>query len=179
MVYRGTEELAENKLILLFLLSEIKSPLTKNQITQIVMENSLMNYFSMQHFLSQLVDKGLVKHYQDMGKHLYLIQDQGLDVLKLFSARIPAKLKEDLLEYFSEKGLLFKKEPNAQSSYVMEDQDTYTVCLRLAKKRSTVLDARIKASSEEDARKICQNWNANAETLYEDIVKILMEGPKD
>lgn len=57
MIHRDTEELAENKLLLLYILSEAGIPLSKNQVTQVVLENSLMNYFSMQQFLAELVQK--------------------------------------------------------------------------------------------------------------------------
>jgi predicted transcriptional regulator len=173
MIHRHTGELAENKLILLYILSETGTPLSKNQITQVVLENSLMNYFSMQQFLSELVQKGLVLCYQDMGRHLYKIHSRGLEVLNLFSSRVPDKLKKDLQEYLNRKGVLLEREYSTRSSYLMEAPGVYSVYLKLIREGKASFEMNIPAVSEEDAKKICANWNNGAETLSRDIIKLL------
>jgi predicted transcriptional regulator len=173
MIHRHTGELAENKLILLYILSKTETPLSKNQITQVVLENSLMNYFSMQQFLSELVQNGLVLCYQDMGKHLYIIHNRGLEILNLFSSRIPDKLKKDLQEYLNRKGVLLEKEYSTRSSYLMEAPGVYSVYLKLIREGKASFEMKIPAVSEKDAKKICANWNNGAEALSRDITKLL------
>lgn len=175
MVYRGTEELAENKLILLFILSETGAPLSKNQITQVVLENSLMNYFTMQQLLGELMDGGLITYYEDMGRHYYRLEDRGASVLKLFYRRIPHRLRSSIMEYLLAKGAVLRRENRAEASYTMEDDDEYTVSLRLIQRRTVVLDMKIKASCHKDARRICENWNNRSEDLLKQITKILTE----
>ena len=89
MIHKDSEALAENKLVLLYMLSETDIPLSKNQITQVVLENNLMNYFSMQQLLAELVQSGLVVCYEDMGRHLYRIQRKALETLTMISDSIP------------------------------------------------------------------------------------------
>jgi predicted transcriptional regulator len=179
MVYKGTEELAENKLILLYILYETGIPLSKNQITEIVLENCLMNYFTMQQFLGELVQAGLITCYEDMGRHYYRLESQGAGVLQLFAGRIPGRLMDSILEYLLAKGAVLRKEDRAEADYIMEDKDVYTICLRLIQKRTIVLDMKIKTSSRKDARKICENWNHHAKDLLEKMTKTLLENTGD
>ncbi|MGL4873967.1 MAG: DUF4364 family protein, partial [Clostridium sp.] len=39
-------ELAENKLLVLYILKLLKQPITNTQLTEIVLENSFINYFT-------------------------------------------------------------------------------------------------------------------------------------
>ena len=44
MMFEDTLELAENKLLLLYIFDKIKIPITNNKITQIILENNFINY---------------------------------------------------------------------------------------------------------------------------------------
>lgn len=173
MIHRDFEELAENKLLLLYILSEAGTPLSKNQVTQVVLENNLMNYFSMQQFLAELVQKGLVVCYEDTGRHFFRIHRRGSEVLGLFLSRIPDALKKALHQYLTNKGMLMKEENSVQSSYLAESSGTYSVYLKLTREDGTSFEMKVPVSTEKDARKICANWNAKARDLYEDIVRLI------
>ncbi|HZX45933.1 MAG TPA: DUF4364 family protein [Clostridia bacterium] len=173
MIHRDTEELAENKLLLLYILSEAKIPLSKNQVTQVVLENNLMNYFSMQQFLSELVQKGLVVCYEDIGRHFYRIHRRGNEVLGLFLSRIPDTLKKDLKQYLTDKGMLLKRENSVQSSYLEESSGTYSVYLKLTREDGASFEMKVPIPSEKNAKKICVNWNEKAPDLCREIVRLL------
>ena len=55
MSIASNRELAENKLILLYILDKLNMPVSNLQLTKIVMENKLMNYFIFQQFLDEIV----------------------------------------------------------------------------------------------------------------------------
>ena len=48
MFENSSEELAYHKLLILYILEKIKMDLTNSQITQVVLETEMMNYFSLQ-----------------------------------------------------------------------------------------------------------------------------------
>ena len=175
MIHRDTEELAENKLLLLYILSEAGTPLSKNQVTQVVLENNLMNYFSMQQFLAELVQKGLVVYYEDTGRHFYRINRRGSEVLDLFLGRIPDALRKSLHQYLTGKGMLMKKENSVQSSYLAESSGTYSVYLKLTQEDGTSFEMKVPITSEKCAKKICANWNEKGIDLCREIVRLLSE----
>ncbi len=179
MFYNETEELAENKLILLYILSEINVPLSKNQIVQIVLENELMNYFYIQQYLTELVQKKLIAHYEDMGNYLYSIDQKGLETLRLFTARLPLKLKTLLRNYLRENGVPLKKQLKAHSSFSMEGEGVFSVILKLTEGEIPKMKIKLKTTAEGDAEQMCINWNADAEAFYQHIKAYLIEGVKD
>ena len=56
MFENSSEETAYHKLLILYILYKIKMDLTNSQITQVVLETEMMNYFSLQQLLSQLME---------------------------------------------------------------------------------------------------------------------------
>ena len=50
MAITNNRELAENKLILLYIVDKLNMPVSNLQLTKIVMENKLMNYFIFSNF---------------------------------------------------------------------------------------------------------------------------------
>ena len=58
----NTEELAQNKLILLYIIDKSQSSLSNSQITEIVLEDNYMNYFLIQQFLSELVKSKFIEY---------------------------------------------------------------------------------------------------------------------
>ena len=61
MVYNKTRALAENKLLILYLVKKIEIPLSNSEIWQFVSEKNLMDYFSAQQYLSELVESRLLE----------------------------------------------------------------------------------------------------------------------
>ena len=47
-MYENSLELAENKLLMLYILKSIKDPISNAQFTEIILENNFMNYFIFQ-----------------------------------------------------------------------------------------------------------------------------------
>ena len=48
------EDFTVNKLIILYLLAQVKMPLSVSQITQIILERGYTDYFSLQQYLMEL-----------------------------------------------------------------------------------------------------------------------------
>ena len=54
-MFDDTLDLAENKLLLLYIFRELDVPVTRNLITEIILENNFLNYFILQPYLSELI----------------------------------------------------------------------------------------------------------------------------
>ena len=71
MFENSSEELAYHKLLILYILEKINMDLTNSQITQVVLETEVMNYFSLQQFLAQLMESKFLTIYEDSNKEYY------------------------------------------------------------------------------------------------------------
>ncbi|WDU82172.1 DUF4364 family protein [Caloramator sp. Dgby_cultured_2] len=90
-MYRDTTELAENKLLILYILNKIDTPITNSSLTQIVLENNLINYFSLQQYISELIESGFIEINKEINKQLLRISLKGKRTLEFFIDRIPEK----------------------------------------------------------------------------------------
>ena len=76
MFENSSEELASHKLLILYILDKINMDLTNSQITQVVLETEMMNYFSLQQFLSQLMESKL--HIKNLIENTTLLLKKDL-----------------------------------------------------------------------------------------------------
>lgn len=83
-MYDNTRALAENKLIILYLIEKIEIPLSNSEICQFALEKNLMDYFSVQQYLSELVESGLLEMTTENNSTRYTITSDGEDTLNYF-----------------------------------------------------------------------------------------------
>jgi predicted transcriptional regulator len=76
-VIESTQELAENKLILLYVFKKIKLKLTDEQITNIILENNLINYFLLKQYMAELVESGFLKIISDFNTEFFYDYTKG------------------------------------------------------------------------------------------------------
>ena len=87
------ETLAENKVLILYILKNVNESLTNNNLYKIVLAVIDMNYFYFQQFLLDLIDNGYVMHYQTEDVTLYQITDKGRETLELTEDLLPGIIK--------------------------------------------------------------------------------------
>ena len=108
MFENSSEELASHKLLILYILDKINMDLTNSQITQVVLETEMMNYFSLQQFLSQLMESKFLTTYKESDKEYYSLTQKGLEILEYFLSRIPEDVTKKINDYIGvpEKNIL-------------------------------------------------------------------------
>lgn len=174
-MFENTSELAENKLLLLYILKTLKEPITNAQITDMVLENSLINYFTLQQYLNELDTSDFI-HYQEMNdKKLISITEKGENVLSFFQDRISVAKKEIFDNYISEKMELIKKELTIQSDYTPIDDNNFLVDLKAFEGDSILIDLKISVPTKKYASSLCENWKDHSSIIYSDIMNALLK----
>lgn len=67
-MYENSAELAENKLLVLYVIKSLKQPISNTQLTEIILENNFINYFTLQQYISELEYSNFVKYIEKMRK---------------------------------------------------------------------------------------------------------------
>ena len=88
-----SETLAENKVLILYILNSVKEALTNNNLYKIVLAVVDMNYFYFQQFLLDLIANDYVMHYQKEENTLYQITERGKETLELTEDILPGIIK--------------------------------------------------------------------------------------
>jgi predicted transcriptional regulator len=171
-MFKDTTELAENKLLLLYILNKINTPISNSHITQIILENNLINYFSLQQYLSELIEKGFIEDFKEDKRHMLNITPQGKGVLEFFTSRIPDK-KTDLIDSYLDVHIKkIKKEVEVISEYEISGTNKFIVTLKLKDQDATLIELKIPASTNADAKNICSMWKENSDEMYKNIISL-------
>lgn len=172
-MFENSMDLAENKLLLLYIFNKIKFPISNIQITEIVLENNFMNYFTLQQYIVELTSSNLLKHIVEHEKDRLVITDNGQKVLSLFENRISESKIEKTNNYLNSKISKIKKELTVTADYTIENKNSYLVNLVASENDTTLIDIKISVASNKQARELCYKWKSNSSELYNKIINIL------
>lgn len=174
-MFKNTTELAENKLLLLYIFERLNIPLSNSHITQIILENNLIDYFSLQQYLSELVQSGFVKDTREDKRHMLTITPGGMDVLKFFTNRIPEIKREVIDEYLAKQMVSIKKDLEIIAEYEPYGSNMFMTSLKLKDGENTLIDLHLPAPSNSEARRLCGLWKDNYQEFYNRIKSMFYE----
>ena len=174
MFENSSEELASHKLLILYILDKINMDLTNSQITQVVLETEMMNYFSLQQFLSKLMESKFLTTYKESDREYYSLTQKGLEILEYFLSRIPEDLTKKIDEYVALNKQSLLSDTEVKSSFIQQNNNEFIVNLRVIENQSNLIDLNLNVSSEK-AQQICNNWKNNASYMYAEIIDLLIK----
>ena len=167
------ESLAENKVLILYVLNTANKALTNDVLYKLVLSATDMNYFYFQQFILDLINVKYIFSFQKEDQTLYQITDSGKRTLDLTLDLLPGiiKLKADT----NLKSILDSSEE--ESSIVAEftplSENHYTIVCKIIENNETVFEVKTFSGSREEAKNIVSNWQNHAESIYPKILDIL------
>lgn len=176
---RSYEELAVNKLYILYILQRIELPLTNAQITHILLENDLLDYFSLQQYFHELTESGLIASSFKEGLPYFVIADKGKTALSYFQSRIPSSITQNLDHYLSDKKDLLRKEQEISVSMEQNPTGDYQVHLQISDNENPYIRIDLKVPTARTARRICDNWKASSSDIYSNVIEALIQPGKE
>ena len=175
MFENSSEELASHKLLILYILDKINMDLTNSQITQVVLETEMMNYFSLQQFLSQLMESKFLTTYKESDREYYALTQKGFEILEYFLTRIPEDVTNKIDDYITVNKQSLLSDTEVKSSFIQQNDNEFIVNLRVIENQSNLIDLNLNVSSEKQAQQICNNWKKNASYMYAEIIDLLIK----
>ncbi|MCJ7856387.1 DUF4364 family protein [Lachnospiraceae bacterium NSJ-143] len=159
-------KLAENKLIILYLLSKMGVSLSNNDICQFAMERNIMDYISVQQCLSELTSSEYLESVADGGSTRYTITHDGNDVLGFFQNRITEWLLSAANEYILNNRQRIKSEYEVSANYFPEINGEYLVkCEVCGLDGGRIMELDVVVPTKSQALQICSNWKKNVNSI--------------
>lgn len=174
-MYESTTELAENKLLVLFIIKTVKVPISNSQLTDIVLENGVINYFVLQQYVSELISSKFLAYKDANGKKLISITEKGANVLSFFKDRIPESKISSIEEYLKNKLEQIKKELTLSANYTVSEDGNFIVSLKALENETLLMDLKLSVASNKQAMDLCNKWKANSAEIYNKIVQLLID----
>ncbi|SDK17668.1 DUF4364 family protein [Natronincola ferrireducens] len=173
MFVNTPQQLAEKKLLLLYILNEIEGALTNSQITQFVLENDMMNYFMLQQFLAELKESGFVHEGEGGHIQLFSITEKGRNTLNYFINRIPQHQKLEINNLIAFKKESFLGGTEIKADYTQLKDATFAIKLMIIENNVPIVNLKLNVSSQQRAKEICENWRKDAVGIYGKIMEML------
>jgi len=169
----NNRQLAENKLILLYIIDKLEIPVSNLQITKIILENKIMNYFLLQQYLDELRESNFLSSEQFEGKTLYRITDNGKQTLNYFTNLIPASIRAVIDDAIPSAKSNIRNELLVTADYIPESENEITVSCKVREDKFSLIDLSIAVGTKSDARTICENWKKYSQQIYAEIIESL------
>lgn len=169
------EQLADNKLLILYILEKIHHPVSYKELLELVITISDINYFDFQQFLQDLLDDRFIIKYIQNEDEIIELTDEGKNALELTIDMLPGIIKLKVDSSFKEEYNKIKDEFSIYARYTPITETNFTVTCKIIENSQTIFNIETHADSREQAKLIVNNWNKNAENIYPEILKILTE----
>jgi len=158
--------LAENKLIILYLLNKMGVSLSNTDICQFAMERNIMDYISVQQCLTDLTTAEWLDSYTDNGSTRYTITKEGNEILSLFHNRITEWLLSAANEYILNNKQRIKNEYEISANYFPEINGDYLVkCEVCGLGGARIMELDVVVATKGQALHICNNWKRNVNDI--------------
>lgn len=167
------EVLAENKVLILYILNKLQNPITNDGLLRLVLSVMDMNYFYFQQFLLDLLEKGYIISSTNDGHTLYDITNFGKETLELTQDILPGIIKLRVDANFKDELDTFENKHSIIAEYTLNSDNSYNITCKIIDSNDTVFEVRTFAGSRDQAKEIVDNWNENADKMYPAILDIL------
>ena len=168
--------LAESKVLILYIISKVGKPISHNELLELVVSISDMNYFYFEQFLLDLYDdKFIIKYKNENDDDIYQMTDEGKKALNLTIDMIPGILKLEVDSKFKNSIDIIKDKFSLSAEYTPINKKEFTVRLLINENNQNIFDLNTHAGSKEQAKKIVDNWNNNATFIYPKILELLTD----
>jgi len=167
------ERVAENKLLILYLIDKLNFELTNSQIAKLVINIQEINYFYLQQYISQLVEDKFIDCRIENNNRFYNITSSGKQALNFFKTIIRASTRTTIDSIIKEHISSLRTEMQVSADYIPLNDNEYSVSCSISEGTVSLIDLKLYAGTKEQAKFICRNWEKNSQEIYSNIIHIL------
>ena len=172
----NTTALAENKVLILYLLGQIPNGIIENGLFKIVTSINGVNYFYFKQVLTDLLDTKLVGIFtKEEEEDVIKITSEGTNALSLTEDVLPGILKLKADNVFKKELSSIANETSVIAEFTPKNENDYTIKCKIVENNETIFEVKTFAGSRDRAKRIVDNWNQNASKIYPKILDILLD----
>lgn len=167
------EELAESKVLILYVLSKINRPVTNSELLSLIESIEDMNYFYFQQFLVDLKENKYLLEYEQEKQKFYAITMAGRETVRLTIDMLPGSIKNKVDETLRSTMKKIENEEAVYADFFPSKEDEFMICCGIKENNKKIFEVQVFSSSRDNSLKIIDNWKKNAGTIYPKIVEML------
>lgn len=171
----NTTTLATNKVLILYILNLINSDFRQDDLFKIISSINDINYFYFKQLLTDLIDSKLVGSYTKEEEPVIRITSEGKNAYILTKDVLPGIMKLKADNIFKKEFPSIEEESSVIAEFIPKNENDYTIKCKIVENNETVFEVRTFAGSRDRAKRIVDNWNKNANTIYPQILNLLLD----
>ena len=169
----GLSDRTEIKILLCYLLANLKQPITQNQLIECVCGQELVNYFEMQSALQHLLDSKLIKEDENG----FSILPEGAEIAQQLESAVSTTVKRyaytmavNMLQYEA-----LKKQHNVEISAV--ESGGYEVKCSIEDDNFSIFSMTLHMPDENSAKLARDQFIMNGQDIFKVMLGITTESP--
>lgn len=170
--------LAENKVLILYLLNLIDGDFKEDDLFKIITSINNINYFYFKQILTDLIDSKLVGTYTKEKEPVIRITTEGKNAYILTKDVLPGIMKLKADNIFEKELSSIEEEASIIAEFIPQNETDYTIKCKIVENNETIFEVKTSVGSRERAKRIVDNWNANASNIYPEILNLLLNSSK-
>ncbi len=171
------ETIAENKVLILYILNTIDKPVTNSALLELVLSIQDINYFYFQQFLLDLLENKYITQFQedDHSEIVYSLTQTGKETLELTKDIIPGIIKLKIDNTIKGELGEIEEDVSIVSEFTPVSKNDFIVTCKVIENNRTIFEVSTSAASREQAKFISDNWKENAIDIYPKIIDLLIK----
>ena len=170
----NNNKLAENKVLILYMLNKINKDIAENNLFKVISSINDINYFYFGQTLNDLAQTRLVDSYTKDKDTIFRITSEGKNALSLTKDLLPGIIKLKADHIFKEELSNIEEESSVVAEYTPRNENDYTIKCKIVENNETIFEVSTFAGSRDNAKKIVDNWNKNANAIFPKILDLLL-----
>ncbi len=170
--FRADKE--QMKIFILFVMSHAIDLVEFDDMSEMVLIDDNIDYFLYTECVAELLEDGqLLKEKAETGEERYTLSPRGYDLMKIVESSLPIALRRAATETARDVMARVRRRACIQTEIVFHGVEPMAK-LTLRDRNTPILIVQIMAGSETEAKKICRNFEKNAEYIFNDVAHALV-----
>ena len=165
--------LAENKVLILYILNLIDNDIRQDDLFKIITSINNINYFYFKQILTDLIDSKLVGLHTNEEQFIR-ITSEGKNAYILTKDVLPGIMKLKADNIFKKEFASIEEESSVIAEFIPKNENNYTIKCKIVENNETIFEVETFAGSRQRAKRIVDNWNKNAKTIYPKMLNLLL-----
>ena len=172
-MYKSNRLVAENRLIILYLMYQMDMPLSCEHLYNFAVTD-YMDYFEFQTYITEMEQNGIIETNKDDNVTYYSLTDDGEKTVNTFSKLIPESKRKSIISYVRKNKGVIKKEYAVSANYFQYDENEYIVKCSFIEDDVTLMELNLTVVTKDMAKQVKKNWKQNVSTIYNNLLQSLL-----
>ena len=171
-----SEPMTLYKLMILYMLKQVKFPLTNSNISDFFVSKEYTTYFIVQQALSELLESNLLSVENINNNSRYEMTKEGKEALSFFEKQISPAIITDINEFIQTNKFRMRNEVSTTAEYNKLPGNDLIVNCEVLEGKTPLINIEINSPDEEQANIMKNNWRSCSQDIYQYIMKRLLGG---